>query len=86
MRASWSAFGVGRVIAVGWVVGAGEGVTLGARVAVGGAGVKVGALVAVSDGGNVPQEVSRRDKISHCNVRFFIILNFLVISAIILRN
>jgi len=41
----------------------------------------VGALVAVGGGGSVPQEVSRRGKISHCNVRVFIIVNLLVIVA-----
>jgi hypothetical protein len=74
--------GGGKSVRVGLVVG--KGVSVGKTVSVGGTGVKVGARVAVGGGGSVPQEVSRRGKISHCNMYFFIILNFLVISAIIL--
>jgi hypothetical protein len=72
------------MVTVGVSVSVGAGVSVGKTVAVGGTGIKVGALVAVGGGGSVPQEVSRMGKISHCNMYFFIILNFLVISAIIL--
>lgn len=73
-------------MAVGLGKTVGEGVWLGAGEAVGGRVAIVGALVAVGGGGSVPQEVSRRGKISHGNMYFFIILNFPVIFAIILRK
>ena len=68
-------------MAVGLGKAVGEGVWLGTGEAVGGRVTSVGARVAVSGGGNVPQEVSRMSKISHCNVRVFIIVNLLVIIA-----